>query len=186
MKSIIKKLADIEIESLTDEEANEVFTVAEKLGTYKCNSLSQVTNPREYARFLRAKYANWDHEVFGVSYLDTQSRVVATDAWEGTIEHGATYPREVFKRCLELKAVSVILFHNHPSGCVHPSEADIQSTKYMAQALQYIDVDVLDHTILGHEGYYSMGENGDFIPPHMQHKLASLETALRHVLGAKA
>ncbi len=69
------------------------------------------------------------------------------------------HPREVVKKSLELNAAAVILAHNHPSGVAEPSYADKSITRQLAKALALIDVQVLDHIIVGDGKAYSLSEH---------------------------
>ena len=70
------------------------------------------------------------------------------------------HPREVVKRALALNAGAVVLAHNHPSGAAEPSRADEQITQALRQALQLVDVKVIDHVIVGRAGTVSFAERG--------------------------
>jgi DNA repair protein RadC len=78
----------------------------------------------------------------------------------GTVNGTAVYPREVAKRALAYNATAVILVHNHPSGNPEPSRADELLTQRLKQALELLDVRVLDHLIIGNEGCVSFAERG--------------------------
>ena len=67
----------------------------------------------------------------------------------GTIDGASVYPRIVVKAALAHNAAAVILFHNHPSGCPDPSNADRVLTQKLKEALALVDVRVLDHMIVG-------------------------------------
>lgn len=68
------------------------------------------------------------------------------------------HPREVVKKALSLNSSSLILCHNHPSGDPSPSQADIQITGILKQALELVDIDVLDHMVIGQGEIVSMAE----------------------------
>jgi len=108
---------------------------------------------------LKHKLAIHEHEVFAVLFLDSQNRILEfKELFRGTINAASVYPREVVKEVLELNAASVILAHNHPSGVTTPSQADKLITTKLQQALNLIDVSVLDHIIIG-ESTYSFAEH---------------------------
>lgn len=101
------------------------------------------------------------HEVFGVLFLDAQHRMVEfVEMFRGTLTQTSVYPREVVKEALRLNAASVILTHNHPSGCLEPSRADELLTQTLKSSLNLIDVKVLDHIITSNAGTLSMAERG--------------------------
>lgn len=119
-----------------------------------------LTRPVQVREFLKVRLGALEHEVFGVVYLDTRDRLIAVDdLFRGTINAAAVYPREVVKSALKYEASQVIVYHNHPSGGLYPSPADEFITKRVRDALALIDVQLLDHIIIG-DGVYSMAEHG--------------------------
>ena len=68
--------------------------------------------------------------------------------------------RVIFRQALEDRACSIILFHNHPSGTMEPSQADVRLTEKLYAAGELIDIRVLDHIIVAGEGYYSFADEG--------------------------
>ncbi len=82
--------------------------------------------------------------------MDSQHRLIEyKELFFGTINAAPVYPREVMKEVLKQNAVAVILAHNHPSGVTEPSEADKRVTTRIKDALNHIDVPVLDHIVVG-------------------------------------
>ena len=107
-------------------------------------------NPQVVRDFLIFELAEEGREVFYAIFLDAQNRVVSCEPlFVGPITQTSVYPREVVRRCIELNAAAVIFAHNHPSGLVEPSPADITLTNSLKGALTLIDVRVLDHFIVG-------------------------------------
>ncbi len=80
--------------------------------------------------------------------------------FRGTIDSASVYPQQVVKRALAHNAAALILAHNHPSGVADPSPADRVLTKRLQEALELVDVQVLDHIIVGGEDPISMVEYG--------------------------
>ena len=68
----------------------------------------------------------------------------------GTASSSLVHPREVFKEAVRLGASAIIVFHNHPGGDPAPSAADIQVTRKLREAAEVLDIDLLDHVIIGH------------------------------------
>ena len=90
-----------------------------------------------------------------------QNKLLQTEElFRGTLSQTSVYPREVVLRALHHHAASVVLAHNHPSGSVQPSEADIRLTHNLRAALALVDVRVLDHIIVGEGQALSMAEKG--------------------------
>ncbi|WP_416886862.1 RadC family protein [Marinospirillum sp.] len=109
-----------------------------------------LTSPEAAARYLKMQLRDLPHEVFALLLLDNQHRVLRYEAlFRGTVDAASVYPREVVKLVLEHNAAAVILAHNHPSGIAEPSRADEQITQRLKQALQSVDVRILDHFVIG-------------------------------------
>lgn len=90
-------------------------------------------------------------------YLDTHNRVIHDEVISiGTINTNIVHPREVFKPALEYGAAAVVLAHNHPSGIVTPSTADIDITKQLVQAGKIMGVSLLDHVVLTRDAFISV------------------------------
>lgn len=106
--------------------------------------------------YCLAAQSRADIEEFRVLFLDTKKRLIADEAMQrGTINHTPVYPREVVKRALEVRAHSVILVHNHPSGDPTPSQADVDTTRQIKQGLATVDIVLLDHVIVAPGRYIS-------------------------------
>jgi len=112
--------------------------------------------------WLRLRLAPLHHEVFLALWLDAQNRLIADDElFRGTLTQTSVYPREVVKQALARNAAAVILAHNHPSGVAEPSAADELLTRSLKQALQLVDVRLLDHFIVaGNAPPLSFAERG--------------------------
>lgn len=97
-------------------------------------------------------FGNPEEEQFAVLWLDTKHNVIKDEVlFRGTIDGASVYPRVVVKHALLYNAAAVIIVHNHPSGEPAPSSADEQLTKRLKEALQLVDVRLLDHVIVGDE-----------------------------------
>lgn len=81
----------------------------------------------------------------------------------GTINQSITHPREIFKEAYRLSASSIVCMHNHPSNDLKPSEADISFTKKLVKIGHIQGIPVLDHIIVGEDGYYSFYENNNIL-----------------------
>ena len=111
-------------------------------------------------RALDRKGVEKDREHFFVLFLDGQNKEICTELLSsGTINTAAVYPREIIKKVLEHEAVSIVLGHNHPSGNIAPSNSDKTLTRKITVACTSIDVDVLDHIIIGGADTYSFADH---------------------------
>jgi DNA repair protein RadC len=100
-------------------------------------------------------------EHFRVLYLNTKRRLIRDELQEaGTIDHTPVYTREIVKKALGLDAKSVVLVHNHPSGDVSPSKADVSATHRINVALQTVNVELLDHVIVSKATHFSFRASG--------------------------
>jgi len=116
--------------------------------------------PEDTKSFLECKLGHYEREVFGVLFLDNRHRLISfQELFYGTIDSASIYPREVVKAVLHVNAAAVILAHNHPSGNPEPSVADKLITKKLVDALKLIDVNVLDHIVVGNSSL-SFAEQG--------------------------
>ena len=120
-----------------------------------------LTSPDQTRNYLSLKYGQVEHELFGIIMMDNRNQILGiSEMFRGTIDGASVYPREVVKEVLHQNAAAVILFHNHPSGVIEESQADIRITERLKKALNMIDVRVLDHVIVGGANSNSLAEKG--------------------------
>lgn len=118
-------------------------------------------SPQAVKHYLQLQLAAKGHEVFAVLFLDSQHRLIAMEEmFRGTLTQTSVYPREVVLHALRHQAAAVVLAHNHPSGTVQASPADLALTQTLRSALALIDVRVLDHIIVAPGASLSMAEQG--------------------------
>lgn len=101
-------------------------------------------------------------EIFTMIALDIKKKPVGCFLIsQGSLDATVVHPREVFQRALMVNAHSIIVAHNHPSGEVTPSHNDINLTKTLKDAGEIMNIDLVDHVIIGEEGrFYSFGQEG--------------------------
>ena len=138
---------------------SEILTEYIKRFTIKAGE--RIKTSREAADHFRAYFAEAaKREQFVTCFLNGQHRIISTETlFIGSITTSAVYPREVVQRILETGAAAVMFSHNHPSGEITPSSSDRAVTKKLQTALKAIDVDVLDHLIIGGTEYYSFSDS---------------------------
>jgi DNA repair protein RadC len=122
-------------------------------------------NPMQAMKdLLRLRLMHLKVEVFYVVYLDAQlTRLGEGEVSRGTINHTAVHPREILKQALALNASFVILAHNHPTGEIKPSPADIDLTRLLEATFRAVEIRILDHFIVGPGGVYSFHQHGMLI-----------------------
>jgi len=100
-------------------------------------------------------------EHFRGLYLNTRNRLIHDEIISmGSLNLSLVQPREVFRPAIEYSAAALILAHNHPSGDPEPSEDDIKVTRQIADVGKLMEIDVLDHVIIGEERFVSLKERG--------------------------
>lgn len=120
-----------------------------------------IASPADSREYLIASLRDRPHEVFCCLFLDNRHRVLAFDElFRGTIDAAAVYPREVVKQALARNAAAVILAHNHPSGVAEPSQSDQLITRRIRDALELVDVRLLDHFVIGDNCCVSLASRG--------------------------
>jgi len=141
--------------------ADDILAMAKRLIQRKYQRGRVISKPEDAAEFLPFKLAEQEYESFWVMFLNNKHRVLAfEEMFRGTVDQSSVYPREVVKRSLQLNAVALIFAHNHPSGNTEPSQSDISITDKLKQALQLVDIKVLDHFIVAGDSTLSMTEKG--------------------------
>jgi len=112
-------------------------------------------------RYLQLRFAREPNELFACAYLDTRHRLIElAELFHGTIDGCSVHPRVVAQRALAVGA-SACIAHNHPSGDPTPSMADIRITHRIREALELLDIRLLDHIVVGREGVVSLAARGD-------------------------
>ena len=118
-------------------------------------------SPQVVRDWLRLRVGGKPHEEFGCIWLNAQHNLIeAGEMFRGTLTQTSVYPREVVKEALHHNAAAVIFYHNHPSGAAEPSLADEMLTRQLKDALNLVDVRVLDHFVVTAEKTTSFAEKG--------------------------
>jgi DNA repair protein RadC len=120
-----------------------------------------ITSSQDIANYLQALLKDYQHEVFGVVFLNRANKINHFEIIsQGGITGTVADPRIILKKALEENAVSLILCHNHPSGSLRPSKADEDLTYKIKEAARYFDIRIVDHLIVSEDGYYSFADEG--------------------------
>ncbi|WP_296056339.1 DNA repair protein RadC [uncultured Amphritea sp.] len=122
---------------------------------------SALTSPDLVRDYLQLQLSDRSREVFACLLLDSQHRVICfEELFLGTIDSATVHPREVVKLALSHNAAAIILAHNHPSGVAEPSLADQNITQRIRDALNLVDIRLLDHMVVGSGVTVSLAERG--------------------------
>ena len=118
-------------------------------------------SPERVARHFRARLEDQPQEHFFVVTVDPRLRILGTHlVAKGGISHVHVLPREVFRPAILDGATGILIAHNHPTGDPEPSQEDVELTARLRQAGELIGIKVLDHLVVGREGYVSLRERG--------------------------
>ncbi len=137
--------------------------VKELYNTYLAENMKKgdaLSSPDAVLKFVRVRLSGMSNEAFMVIFMNVKNEVIDyTILHEGTVDNVAVYPRRIVESALSRHAAGIILVHNHPSGNPAPSREDKALTKDIADAATTLDIRVLDHIIVGKDGYFSFMEN---------------------------
>jgi DNA repair protein RadC len=127
----------------------------------KMRKRTLMNSPEDVENYLRLLIGGRPQEVFVSLFLDARHRLIrCEESAQGTLTRMAVYPREIVRRALCLNAASLIVAHNHPSGAVQPSASDCRLTHTLRDALALIDVQLVDHLVIGADNVYSFARAG--------------------------
>ncbi|WP_338334479.1 JAB domain-containing protein [Xanthomonas euvesicatoria] len=157
----MKRTQDLKAQYQLQMDEEGILLAAATILEQRLQRQGRIHSPEQAGSYLVARCAHLPHEVFGVVFLDTKHHILVTEhLFTGTTDACEVHNRVVVKRALELNAVAVILFHNHPSGNPEPSEADRKVTERLKQALNLLDIRVLDHLVIGGQKSVSLAARG--------------------------
>ena len=121
----------------------------------------QITCTSELVNYCKTALGGLKDEQFRVIFLDAQNRIIDEETiQEGIVNQAVVYPRKVLENALKRKASAIILLHNHPSGHIRPSDADIRLTRTIQETARVLDILVHDHIIIGENRFFSFREEG--------------------------
>lgn len=121
----------------------------------------RVTSPGDGANLLMGEMSLLEQEQLRVILLDTRNHVLRiTTVYQGSLNSAQVRIGEIFKGAIKENAAAVIVAHNHPSGDPAPSQDDIRVTREMVKAGKLLDIQVLDHLVIGRGRFVSLKERG--------------------------
>lgn len=124
---------------------------------------TKIKNSQQIYDFMKP-FAALEVENFHVICLNSTNIIISYKRiFKGSLNSVNLNPREIFKYVLQENAAKICLVHNHPSGEVKPSNADIQTTKYLIQCANSIGIEIVDHIIIGRNNFCSLREKYDII-----------------------
>jgi len=121
----------------------------------------QIKTASDVYQYYVDELQNKTKEYFYALFLDTKNRILKEELVSiGTLNESLIHPRELFNSAVQASCNSVIIVHNHPSGDCVPSDSDKEVTKVLVEAGEIMGIKVLDHVIIGKEGFVSLKESG--------------------------
>ena len=131
--------------------------LARRRSTQKGKSL---TTPNDIFHLIRHyAFDNYQEKLVVIAFNGAQEVIFNKVVTQGLLDRTVVHPREVFAEAIKRRASAIIIAHNHPSGCLEPSEADKDITQRLSLAGNILGVRLLDHLIFTEEGFYSFREH---------------------------
>jgi DNA repair protein RadC len=135
--------------------------LANRLSALRSEDKPQIASPDDVVDLLGLEMAALEQEQLRVVLLDTKNRVVATrTVYQGSANQAMVRAAEVFRDAVRRNAIAIIVVHNHPSGDPTPSSADVALTTELVRAGQLLDIEVIDHLIIGQGRHVSLRRLG--------------------------
>lgn len=120
----------------------------------------KITKPSDVYQYYACNMQYEQQEIFKVIFLNCKNIIIDDkDIFKGTLNSTTVHPREVFKEAVLKSSAKIIIMHNHPSGSIEPSTQDENLTALMVKCGKIMDIEVMDHIIIGEGFYYSFKEN---------------------------
>jgi DNA repair protein RadC len=120
-----------------------------------------IRSPADAAHLVMSELCFKEQEHLGTMLLDTKNRVLAKPIlYVGSLNTSVVRVGELFREAIRANSASVIVFHNHPSGDPTPSPEDVAVTRQIVEAGKLLDIEVLDHLIIGRQRFISLKERG--------------------------
>jgi DNA repair protein RadC len=137
------------------------FEIGRRKESEEAEKAVRITESSTVASYLFPLISELDREVFYVLYLNRNNEILGKEEmFAGGVSATIIDPKYVFKKAIENLASAIVIAHNHPSGSLTPSQADMSITRQLKAAGELLNIQVLDHLIIGNRGYYSFADEG--------------------------
>jgi proteasome lid subunit RPN8/RPN11 len=153
---------DLHAALVGDNPPPEVLALLDTLATLlRPTAREQIRSPADVAALLMVEMSHLDQEELRVVNLDTKNRIQRIGTvYKGSVNTAMVRIGEIFKEAIRLNSTAIIVVHCHPSGDPNPSPEDILVTRQIVEAGKLLDVETLDHIVIGRGRWVSMRERG--------------------------
>ncbi len=135
--------------------------IAKRLASQKWRVQDRVKSSEDIYRIIHLRMRDLGREEFRVLFLTARHDILTEKKlFEGSLMESVVSPREIILTAVQQSAASIVLLHNHPSGDPSPSPQDKSVTDKIVKACHYVDIQVLDHIIIGKDSYFSFADHG--------------------------
>jgi DNA repair protein RadC len=142
-------------------EIKAALEIGRRLLTTAPEEKPRITSPADAANLLMSEMSFLDKEHLRLILMDTRNRVLGTPTiYIGSLNTSVIRIGELFRAAIKENAAAFIVAHNHPSGDPSPSPEDVSVTRQIVQAGSLLNIDVLDHIVIGHNRFVSLKERG--------------------------
>jgi DNA repair protein RadC len=133
--------------------------IGRRLGMLQSDEKYQIKSPTDAANLVMMEMAFLDHEQMRILILDTKNQVVENiSRYQGTVNSSVLRAAEIYRPAILRNCPAVIICHNHPSGDPTPSPEDIAVTEQLVAAGQHLDIELVDHLVIGNQRFVSLKE----------------------------
>lgn len=149
-----------DIHGLGQAKASQILASIELSKRYLIRSNKRITSAQDVYDELKS-FSTKSQEHFLTITLDGASHIINTrTVFIGTLNQSLVHPREVFADAIADRAAGIIIAHNHPSGTLEASRADMEVTRRLKEVSKLVGIELLDHVILSKQGFYSFSDEG--------------------------
>jgi len=150
----------LKIHGLGKAKASQILAAIELSRRYLIKNNKKISTAKDVFNEL-IEYTTKNQEHFILLTLDGAGHLINKRVvFKGTLNQSLVHPREVFADAIADRSAAIIIAHNHPSGSLEPSDADIKITKQLSEVADIVGIDLIDHIIVSKNGYFSFVKEG--------------------------
>jgi DNA repair protein RadC len=136
------------------------FELGKRANSFSPEKKKVINSSKDVYRFFGSNMENLKKENFKVVFVDSRKKIINEETiFIGSLNASIIHPREIFNLAIRYHSAGIILIHNHPSGEPSPSDEDIKITKQLTSCGKILDIEVIDHVIIGYKKIFSFLEN---------------------------